>query len=105
MYDLSSAAVGTKLFVKRGRWGGGIIETVERITPAGFIVTKSGMFTRSGVRRGEKGWDRSTATIATEDDIAGVFRYQLVSRFKIFDWEKLSAEDLKAVNGIVTKYK
>ena len=105
MSDLSQVQVGTRLFVTVGHYDRGRIELVERITPTGRIVTKSGTYERSGYRRGGNSWSRGYARVATEDDIAGIYRYGLVERMKSFNWNKLSADDLKAVDEVVAKYK
>ena len=104
MNDLSEVTIGTKLFVRVGHYDRGCIEVVERITPTGRIVTRSGTYERSGYKRGGDSWSRGYARIATEDDIAGIYRYGLVGRLRHFDWNKLSADDLKAVDEITKKY-
>ena len=104
MNDLSDVTVGTELFVTRGyqqNW----IEKVERITPTGRVITKTGTYDRDGYLRGERNyWTQARARIATKDDIAGIYRLGLVSKLKGVDWNKLSADDLKAVSEITSKY-
>lgn len=104
MGDLSGVKVGDKLCIRRSHYQPSTIEIVERVTPTGRVITKSGAFERSGYMRGGDSWSRPYAWLATEDDIAGVHRYGLVSTFKQFDWNRLTAEDLKAVDVIVKRY-
>lgn len=103
--DLTGAKVGDKLFVKSGHYDKGSIVTVDRITPTGRIVTKHGEFNPNGRKRGSDGWQSTWARLATEDDVAGIFRLGLVSKIERFRaWDKLSADDLKTVSEIVSKY-
>lgn len=106
MSDLSSVKIGDKLFVQGVSYVPGYITTVARVTPTGRVITKHGEFNPNGYKRGEKGvLGRHRARPATEDDIAGIYRAGLVSRLERFRlWDKLSADDLKAVAGIVAKY-
>lgn len=106
MTDLLGLKVGDKLFVKRGHYDKGSIVAVDRITPTGRVITKRGEFNPNGRLRGSSGWLSETARPATEDDIAGIYRYGLVQKLESFrTWDKLSAEDLKAATAIVDKYK
>lgn len=100
MYDLSGVKVGDKLLIKS--YGSGRIEVAERITPTGRVITKTGTFTPNGRLMGDSStWHRTYAKVATEDDVAGIFRIGLVDKFRRFDWNKLSAEDLKTINKII----
>lgn len=106
MNDLANVKVGDSLYVKSGRYDKGSIVTADRVTPSGRVVTRSGEFNPDGRKRGESGWMRTRARPATEDDIAGIYRYGLVSKISNFHhWEKLSADDLKAVSAIIDRYK
>lgn len=106
MESLEGVKAGDKLFIKSNRYDHGHIETVDRVTPTGRVVTKSGTFDQHGYRRGDSGWHICWARRATEDDIAGVNRYSLVCKLKDFKgWEKLSPDDLKAATAIIEKYK
>lgn len=106
MDDLSEAVVGTKLYITTSSYGRGYIASVERITPSGRVITKNGItFERSGRKRGGGDrWQRTRARIATEDDIAGIWRDGLVEKFRGFKWDKLTAEELKAVDEIVARH-
>jgi hypothetical protein len=102
--DLSGAKVGDQLFVT-GRFDRGHLTTVDRITPTGRVVTKSGEFNPDGSKRGDTGWHRQHARLATADDIAGINRYNLTRKLEMFRaWDKLSPDDLKAVSDIVKKH-
>jgi len=102
---LDGIRVGDRLCVWH-RHGSNRIETAERITPTGMVVTKSGMFNKDGSLRGDTNWDRTWARPATEDDIAGIYRVGLVQKIERFRlWDKLSADELKAVVGIVDQYR
>lgn len=101
--DLANVEVGTKLFICGGGDYKGRIEVVVRVTPTGRIVTRTGTFDRNGRLRGEIGsWHRHYARIATDDDIAGVNRWALVNKLKGINWDKLPAEQLKAINEIIS---
>lgn len=108
MNDLANVKVGDKLFVKGGHYDKGHIVAVDRITPTGRVITKSGEFNPDGRKRGERGgmtWSRLRARPATEDDIAGIYRYGLVQKLERFRlWEKLNSDDLKAASQIIAKY-
>jgi len=103
---LANVKAGDKLFVQRDRYDKGSIITVDRVTPTGRVVTKMGQFDPDGWLRGDsKSWNRTTARIATEDNIAGVNRWNLVRKISEFKgWEKLSPDDLKAVAEIVRRH-
>lgn len=105
MSDLTGVKVGDKVFVSRGGYDRGHITTVKKITPSGRVITVNGsVYNQDGYRRGEtSAWHRTFARVATEDDIAGIYRYSLVEKFKSFDWNKCSAEDLKTINEIVNR--
>lgn len=104
MNDLSEIKPGDKLFVQGG-YGKGHIETVERVTPTGRVITQSYQYELNGRRRGDTGWRRSVARRATDDDLAGIFRSGLVHKCESFrGWEKMSAEDLKTAADLVAKY-
>lgn len=105
MNDLTGVKVGDKVFV----WGGfdnGHIAVVDRVTPSGRVITKSGEFNPNGLKRGDaQSWYPTQARLANEDDIAGIYRLGLVRQLTEFQhWDKLSADDLKAVSEIVAKY-
>lgn len=105
MADLHGVKVGDKLYITKGCYGGGFIEAIDRITPSGRVVTRTGTFDQSGYLRGEtSSWYRTKARVATEDDAAGIYRIGLVDKFKSFDWNKCSAEDLKSIAVFVNKY-
>lgn len=84
MSDLSDVKPGDKLFIKSGHYDRGHIEDVERITPTGRVIVKRGTFERSGRLRGGNSWCSTYARPATEDDIAGNYRYGLVSKISNF---------------------
>jgi hypothetical protein len=92
------------MFVRSGHYDKGHIEIVEKVTPSGRFVLKSGTYDPNGRKRGQNSWYSTWATLATEDQIAGVYRNGLVAKFKAFDWSKLPPDDLKAVNVIVSKH-
>lgn len=105
MSDLTGVQVGDQLLVTNRSYGKGYIVTAERITPTGRVITKSGEFNPNGRKRGDTGWHSTWARKATEDDIAGIYRYGLVSKLERFRaWDKLSADDLKAASEIIAKY-
>lgn len=106
MFEPMEAKVGDKLFVKGGSYDKGHIEVVERVTPTGRIITMHAQYNPDGLRRGDSGsWTRTRARIATEDDLAGIYRFGLVSKIENFkNWNKLSAEDLVAAADLVAKY-
>lgn len=106
MTDLSEVRIGDKLLVWCGPHDRGRIDTVERITPSGRIVTKSGQFEREGWLRGEKSrWQTTRARPATPDDIAGINRLHMVSKITNFKkWDKLTPDELKAVSEIVKRH-
>lgn len=106
MNDLAGVKVGDQLFVKSGHYDKGNIVKVDRVTPSGRVITASGDFNPNGRRRGGNGWLSTWARPATEDDIAGIYRYGLVQKLAEFRlWDKLSADDLKAASEIIAKYK
>lgn len=103
MSDLAEAKPGDTLFIWTHFNRKGRLATVERKTPSGLVVLKNGdKFNVDGYMRGASGWDRPRARIATPDDISGVNRWNLVTKIERFRaWDKLSADDLKAVSEIV----
>lgn len=104
--NLEGVKVGDKLYVKSGHYDKGHIVTADRVTPTGRVITKSGEFNPNGRKRGEPDWQRTWARPATEDDIAGIYRNRLVQKLTEFrEWDKLSADDLKAASEIIAKYK
>lgn len=105
MGDLAGVRVGDKLFIKSGHYDRGRIEAVDRVTPSGRVITKSGEFNPNGRKRGDSGWQSALARLATEDDVAGIRRHNLVQELEKFRlWDKLSADDLKAASEIIAKY-
>jgi len=108
MNDLDGVKPGDRLLVKIGHHDKGHLVTVDRVTASGRVITASGEFNPNGRKRGEdrNSWSRTIARLATEDDIAGIFRLGLVSKLERFrTWDKLSADDLKAAVSIVEKYR
>lgn len=105
MGNLEDVKTGDKLFVKSGPYDKGCIVMVDRVTPTGRVITKSGEFNSNGSLRGDNGWQQTWARPATEDDIAGIYRYGLVQKLLQFRaWEKLGAEDLRAASEIIARY-
>jgi hypothetical protein len=106
MTELREAKPGDKLYVWCGPYDRGRIEEVERTTPSGRLITRSGAFDPDGYLRGEKGrWHRTRARPATADDVAGINRFHLVSKIASFNkWEKLTPDELKAVAEIVKRH-
>ena len=106
MGDLADVKVGDNLFIKTAHSMGHIV-AVDRITPSGRVITKSGEFNPNGRKRGDRGsWSSVWARLATEDDVAGIYRLGLVRKLESFrKWDKLSADDLKAASEIIAKYK
>lgn len=106
MTVLEGVKAGDRLFIKAGNYDTGRIVVANRVTPTGRVITEVGEFDPGGWKRGERNhWSRTRARRATEDDIAGVYRHGLVGKISGFSrWEKLSAEDLKLVAGIIDKF-
>lgn len=104
MTDLTEAKPGDTLCIynRHTKW----LDKIDRVTPTGRVILKNGsQFDPSGYKRGDSGWNRTQARIATEDDIADIYRAGLVSKIERFRaWDKLSADDLKAAAGLVAKY-
>jgi len=103
---LGRVCVGDSLCI-RNRLGASRIVSAERVTPTQMVVTKVGVFNKDGTLRGERDtwWNRTRATPATEDDIAGIYRAGIVLKVEEFrGWDKLSADDLKAVGALVDRY-
>ena len=103
MNDLTNAKPGDRLFIwsRYNKW----LDVVDRVTPTGRVVLKNGtQFKPNGWKLGDKGFDMTQARLATDDDIAGINRGRLVDKLRRLNWEKLSADDLKAVAEIVAKY-
>lgn len=106
MNDLEGVKAGDKLFVNQGTGRTGYISVVKRVTPTGRVIAEHGEFNPNGRKRGDHGWSRAYARLATEGDLAGVYRAGLVSKLSYFrDWEKLSPDDLKTVAAIVDKHR
>lgn len=100
MTDLSTAKPGDLLYI----WGrmNQRLDKVDRITPTGRVVLKNGeQFNADGSRRGDGPYSCVSARVATEDDIAGIYRANLVNKLRHFPWDKLKAADLKTVGEIV----
>jgi hypothetical protein len=103
MTELTGIKPGDTLFISN-RWSKWL-DKVDRITPTGRVILKNGtQFNPDGYQRGQTGWDRTSARPATNDDIAGINRSHLVQKLSRFQWDKLGAEDLKAVGEIAAKY-
>lgn len=68
---LAGVKVGDKLFLKRGYYDTGRIEIVERVTPKGWVVTKSYTFFPSGLSRGSS-WHTASARPAKDSDVANI---------------------------------
>jgi hypothetical protein len=104
MPDLENVKAGDKIFVSE-RFGAGRVVEVDRVTPTGRVITKVGEFNPNGRRRGDDGWSRTFARLASEDDIAGIYRSGLVSKIEGFrNWSRLTPEELKATAAIVDKH-
>ena len=104
MTHLEGVKLGDRLFVK-SRYDKGRIEIVDRITPTGRVVTKSGEFNPDGARRGGGRWNGALARKATDVDIASIHRERLIRKLAEFKlWERLSADDLKTATDIIAKY-
>lgn len=105
MNALANVKVGDKIFVKSGSYDKGRIVTIDRITPSGRVITAIGHFNPNGRLRGDNSWISTYARPATEDDVAGIYRYGLVRKMEEFRmWGRLSADDLKVVAEIIFKY-
>jgi hypothetical protein len=104
--DLNGVKAGDSLFIKTGNYDKGRIVRVDRVTPTGRVIAGGSEFNPNGRKRGSRGWDSTWARLASEDDIAGIYRHGLVRNLEQFrQWEKMSPEDLKAASALVDKYK
>ena len=102
--DLKEAKVGDTLWIS-DRWKPlGFLQTVERITPSGRVITKHAEYNPDGRRRGTSGFDVCYARIATPEDIAKVYRAKVLQKVSHFTWDKLGDDDLKSVAEIVARY-
>jgi hypothetical protein len=99
---LSDVKVGVKLCVL-SRLSPKRIEMVLKVTPTGRVVTRSGTFNPDGNLRGDL-FNKTRARLATDDDLIEVYRARLVERFRRYDWNKLSSDDLKFINTILNNY-
>lgn len=98
-HTLSGVKAGDTLFVV-SRFSKHLVK-VERVTPTGRVITKNGEYNPNGRLRGAAGWDSPRARLATEDDIAGINRGNLVYKLERFQWGNLDAETLKKVCELI----
>jgi hypothetical protein len=102
--DLTAAKPGDTLFIYT-RWKKWIAK-VDRVTPTGRVILQNGtQFNPNGDKRGESGWDRAHARIASDDDLASINRDALVRKLTHFPWHKLDAENLKKIGTIIADAK
>jgi len=103
MKDLENAKVGDKLIVS-GRWQEGI-EVVIKITPAGNIKTKYGIYEPDGRMRGSGIWNGKYARKATDSDIlklkAKIEKAHLVNYLKGVVWKDLEHSVLNEIKKII----
>jgi hypothetical protein len=103
---LDNVKVGDRICIIR-HLGSSQLAAVEKVTPSGRVITKHGIFTPNGYMYGgrKEPWNRARARLATEDDIAGIYRAGLVRKIETFRlWDKLSPDDLRTISAIIQKY-
>jgi len=104
MPDLSNVKTGDKLYVP-GRFEGGSILTVQRITPTGRIVTENGTFMPNGRLVGASGWDVTHGRPATPEDIENVRQSKILHRLKATKWAEVSPETRDAIVQLLNSAK
>jgi hypothetical protein len=103
MADLSSVRPGDKLYIKSGHYDVGRIGIVDRVTPTGRIISGSNTFEKNGRLRGQEGWTRTWAEVATQTHFDKIEQAFLADKVRGTHWPAQPLAVLRQVLAILAQ--